>query len=258
VLGGPKGATIAYFEQMEAFTLKWAQQRPESVLANVLYADALRSHAMWHRGSGFASTVSPQAWREFERRIEQALAHLSTHAKATTRSSSGYASLLTLGRLAGWDRDKLWAVTAAGLTLNLDDETLYQRMLYAALPKWGGDAEFVEKVVAAVAERTHALHGDIMYARMYAWASDWQYESRLFLDSAASWPRMKRGYEQLTLRYPTATNLNGFASMACMAGDKSTAAGLIAKIGGKPVLSVWGNSNARRNFDTCVRWIQEK
>jgi hypothetical protein len=257
VLDGPKGANSAYFEQMEAFTLRWAQQRPDSAFVHVLYADALRAHAWWHRGTGFANTVSPQARREFERRIEQALAYLSKHAKTAMRSSSGYAKLLDLGRAADWQRDKLWAVTEAGLALNLDDETLYRSMLNAVLPKWGGDAASVEDVIAGVAKRTSALHGDIFYARMYSWASDWQYESRLFLDSAASWPRMKRGYEQLMERHPTPLNLNGFASMACMAGDKPVAAGLMAKVGGKPILSVWGR-NERRNYDACQRWLQER
>ncbi len=250
---GPDGATDAYFQQIEALTLQWARQRPKSSLAQWMHAKALSQHGWFYRGKGFARSVPPEAWRDFERYTRLAIEHLSATRASAAPTSSTHVELLNLGRSAGWDFDALWAVARAGMALNPDDEGLYRAMLNASLPKWGGNAARVDRTVNEFAKLTSAQHGDIFYARMYAWAADWEFEHRLFEDSSASWPRMKAGYRQLMQRHPSPLNANGFAYFACLARDKETLRELLAQIGPKPDVGNWG-SNGARTYETCKRW----
>ena len=257
VFNGPKGQSEAFFVQMEALTLHWAQSHPESALVHALHAEALIAHAWSYRGDGYANTVTPQAWRDFKSHIERALAYLARHGDVALRSSSGYVQLLHAGRAAGWDADRLWSVAQAGLQRNPEDERLYRAMLTALLPKWGGSAVQVDRLIQDIAKRTAATHGDIYYARMYAWASDWQFSHQLFEDSGASWPRIKSGYQELVRRHPAPINVNGYAHMACLARDKPVLLDLLEQIGRNPVLAVWG-SNPSRIFEGCKRWAAQQ
>lgn len=255
-LDGPKAAREAYFQQMAALTLSWAQARPDSPFAHLLHARSLGAMASWYRGGGFSNTVSPEAWRAFERTNRQRADYLAQHAKVVARSSSLHADLLTLGRLQSWDDARMWGIFDAGMALNPDDEGLYRGMLVAALPKWGGDAARIDRVVQEVARRTRAMHGDVFYARMYAWTHDWQYEHRLFSETLVDWPRMRAGYRELQQRHPAPAHANTLAAFACLARDKETAAEMMAKIGTQPLIDQWGR-NGRRKFDECKRWLAE-
>ena len=144
----------------------------------------------------------------------------------------------------------------AGLALNADDEGLYRSMLNGALPKWGGSPAQVNRVVGEVARLTRVLHGDIFYARMYAWAADWDFQHRLFADSAVSWPRMKAGFQQQLQRYPAPVNVNSYTYFACLARDRETLRELLERIGARPDLGAWG-SNGARTYETCKRWAAE-
>jgi hypothetical protein len=256
VYSGPKGAQDGYFQQIEALTLQWARSKPQSALAQVMHAKALSQHGWSYRGNGYAKTVPPEAWRDFERYVRQAIDHLAATRTTAAPSSSTYVELLALGRAAGWDFDASLAVVHAGMALNPDDEGLYRAMLTSVLPRWGGDAARVDRTINEFARLTAAMHGDIFYARMYAWASDWEFEQALFTDSAASWPRMKAGYRQLLERHPAPINVSAFAHFACLARDKETLRELLERLGPKPDTGVWG-SNGARTYETCKRWAAE-
>lgn len=256
VMNGPERAIDAYFVQMEALTLQWAQARPASALAHVLHAAALVAHAWSYRGSGYANTVPPEAWRDFERYIAKATDYLAKHEAVALSSSSGHVELLNLGKARGWQPAALWSIAQAGLARNVDDEGLYRDMLTAVLPKWGGSTVLVDRVINDIAKLTAPLHGDIYYSRMYAWAADAEFHHQIFKDTGASWPRMKAGYEQMLVRYPAPVNVNSLAYFACLARDKPALIDLLERIGPKPHLDVWGK-NASRTFETCKRFAAE-
>jgi hypothetical protein len=257
VFDGPKRASDTFFVQMEALTLQWAQAHPASPLAHVLHAAALSQHGWSYRGNGLSNTVTPDARREFDRYIAKAIDYLKANQVVAMQSSSGHLQLLNLGRAAGWQTVAMWPVAQAGMALNADDESLYKSMLTSVLPKWGGGVLQVDRVIGDIAKATAAMHGDIFYSRMYAWAADEQFAHKLFIDSAASWPRMKAGYQQLVDRHPAAVNFNTFARFACLARDKPTLLDLLERAGPKPVLGAWG-SNASRTYETCKRWASEQ
>ena len=68
------------------------------------------------------------------------------------------------------------------------------------------------------------------------------------MDGTANWPRMKSGFEHIVKDHPDPWNLNNFAKFACMARDRDTLRGLMARI--QPaVLAAWGNMGF---YQSCV------
>lgn len=257
VLKGKKQDPDAYFAELDALTLQWATQHPGSSLAQVLHASALLSHAWSYRGSGFSNTVPPQAWEDFGAYVQRAAAHMSAHADAMLASGSGYVEAIEIGRAAGWPVDRLLAISRTGLDKHPDDEGIAMAMLNSLLPKWRGSAVQVDRYIEEVVERTRTQRGMEFYARMYAWAAEWQFEHELFIASGAQWPKMKQGYDDMLRRYPSPGNLNRYAYFACLAQDKPTAFEVIEKIGSKPELDSWG-SNGARSYETCKRWASRQ
>ena len=90
------------------------------------------------------------------------------------------------------------------------------------------EAEFIVEQTEAKTNR----EGDILYVWMYARIDYFEAgPPDFFQESKASWPRMRRGFEQLLAAYPdSATNRAMFASFACRAHDATTYAKLRPKI----------------------------
>jgi len=252
-LDGPEGAPDVFLAQIDAYTRQLAASHPGSSLAHALHAQALYLHGLAYRGTGFSRTVSPEAWREFERYIGRSLDYIAQHREVLMRSSTGYLMLLKAGARAGWEFDRLWAVAQAGLQLNPEDERLFSVVLDHALPKWGGSGVQVDRLIQDIARRTAAKHGDVYYARLYAWASDREFSERLFEDTGASWIRMKNGFQQQVVRHPSPANRNALARFACMARDKPTALEALQAMADEWDADLWG-SNPQRTFQACKRW----
>ena len=92
---GPDENADAFYGQLQALTLQWARDYPRSGLAHALHAMTLTGHAWKVRGSGYANTVPPEAWADFERLMKQAQTYLAQHAEAAQSST------LTHRRVAG-------------------------------------------------------------------------------------------------------------------------------------------------------------
>jgi hypothetical protein len=57
-------------------------------------------------------------------------------------------------------------------------------------------------------------------------------------------------------RFPSPGRLNRYAYMACLAKDRSTLVTLLAQIGKKIDVSLWG-PNPERSLESCQRWAKE-
>lgn len=252
---GPKREI--YLSELDALTLQWATDHPRSAFAHVLHAKALEQHAWSYRGSGFSKDVPPQAWKDFNIYLRRAAEYLQAHADVALTDSYAHSTLLTIGRGLGWDAKQLRAIAQDGLKRNQEDIDLYFDVMTTLLPKWGGDARTLENYVRAVTEQTKAVYGMGMYARMYSAAAEQQYSHRLFDDSFADWPTMKRGYEDMHARYPNSpSRRNRFAYMACQAKDKATLLALLDELGPNVNTSDWG-PNPERSLEGCQRLARE-
>jgi len=255
VFRGKKGASDAFFVEMESLTGQWVTEHPRSALAHVLHANAILERAWFHRGVGYSNTVSPLAWKEFQKHVRRASEYLAANAEMVFSDSSGHVTALWVGRAAGWGEAQLRAMARDGLMKRPDDDDLYTAMLTALLPKWGGTARQLDQYIEQVVADTKATQGMAMYARLYERASREQFAQALFEESGARWPQMKQGFDDLLSRYPDPANVNRYAYFACMAQDRPTATALLAKIGDAVDAGQWGDAGLR-NYEACKRWLE--
>ena len=246
-----------FLRELEALTLLWATQHPGSAFAHILHAKVLVAHAWSYRGTGYVKDVPPLAWKDFNEYLERAVEYLHAHADVAMSDSSAHLLLLTIGNALGWDDAKMRMLLRDGLNRNPQDVMLYFDMTTHMLPKWGGSPVKLDKYIREVAQATKATYGMGMYARLYSVAADEQFGEALFADSAADWPTMRQGYEDMMTRFPDSpTRLNRYAHMACLAKDKPTLQRLLDQLGPALDATHWG-SNPERSLETCQRWAQQ-
>jgi hypothetical protein len=229
---------------------EWRLAKPNSrgaILAEALY---WLQYAYLARGSGYANSVTPEGWRLFKERLLKADAILREN-KALAGSSPLWA--------------RFWLEVALGLDVprqqmlemfmeaSKDGALYYPRytaMANALTPRWGGSWELVDRFIREAAATTAATEGFSLYARVY-WTVREQHPVtfELFRDSRASWPDMKRSFEDLMRAYPhSALIANNFAATACMADDKETFRALRLKIGKAITRESWPTNHS---LDLC-------
>jgi len=253
-LKGHRTEGEAYFKEMDALTLGWAQEHPQSAFAHILHAEALLAHAWSYRGGGFAKDVPPAAWKDFNDYLRRAVAYLGAHADVALTDSHAHLLLLQAGRALGWTQPQLDAIRREGLKRNPEDVGLYFEMLSSVLPRWGGNPRALDDYIKSVVEETRAQYGTGFYARLYASAAESEFGHALFENSHADWPTMKQAYEDMFARYPNSPKRrNNYAYMACLAKDKETLLRLLGEIGKDAIAAQWG-PNGERSLEGCRRW----
>lgn len=246
-----------YLQELEALTLQWAAERPQSALVHMLHAEVLAAHGWYYRGGGLARDVPPHAWKDFESYLKRAAGYLADHADVALSDSSAHATLLSIGKGLGWDSAQLTLIAQEGLKRNPDDISLYFLRLTALLPKWGGDVRTLDRYIRTTAEQTRAAFGTGMYARLYSAAAEEEFGHTLFRDSAVDWGMMKQGFADMHARYPQSpARRNRFAYMACLAKDKATLRALLEELGPALDAAEWG-PNPERSLEGCQRWARE-
>jgi len=236
--------------RLDDLTGRWAREHPRSVLAQLLYVHALRAHAWFYRGHGYADTVSPDGWAGFRKYIDLALTQLRRTEPLATNDSSWNELMLTTGRDLGWDTRELMAIFEAGIAKNPDHDDLYFFMEESLLPKWGGDLESIDRFIAEVVSKTRDKRGLEMYSRLYAGVSYGELQQGLFSGTTASWPRMKAGFEDWLRRYPHLDHRNMYAYFACMADDRPALRKQLELIGDKFDPTFWGDT-PQHSFEMC-------
>lgn len=248
--------TEAYYTQMDALTRRWSVDHPQSVIAQLLYADSLMSHAWVYRGTGFASSVSPASWAGFRKYLEQALEQLRRCEALAAQDSSWNQLMLGVGRGLGWDIDLMMVIFEKGIAKNPDHDDLYFRFQTSLLPRWGGDLDTVDRFIASVTQKTREKRGMEMYARLYAGVSYSELEQSLFTASRASWPKMKAGFEDRLSRYPHTDHRNMYAYFACMAKDREALREQLRLMGDAFERIFWGPS-PEKTFEECKAMAQQ-
>jgi len=247
----------AYLSELDALTLQWARDNPQSAYAHILHARSLLAHAQSYRGTSYVKDVPPEAWAYYRRYVDQALAYLKQHIDLVSTDSSGHLLLLEIGRSLSWGQAQIEAIAEAGIARNPDDIELYFMVSFGLLPKWGGNQKVLDTYIRKVTAATSAKFGTGMYARLYADAMDNQFGAALFESSYADWDKMKQGYEDMLARYPDGSaRRNSYAYVACIAKDKPTLQRLLGEIGAGFVANSWG-VNPQRAFETCTKWAQQ-
>jgi hypothetical protein len=246
--------SLPYFESRVAGTREWVQRRPDSALAHAVHVHALVDLAWFHRGSGFANTVSDQRFADFRAKLNEALAYVKANSAALTRHSFYTRPLLTLMRGLGVGVDKQMEVARHGLRKEPGDECIYLRVVDSLVPKWGGEPQELESWVRESMKGLPDAAALARYARMYDVAASADFQQGLFENSLARWPLMRDGLRQLIAESPRSRYWkNRLGYYACMAKDRDAAAPALEAIEAAPSFDAWG-SNGQRTYQGCKRW----
>ncbi|MCW2285634.1 hypothetical protein M2323_003549 [Rhodoblastus acidophilus] len=233
--------SAAYWEKDGRILRHWRDAKPKSAAAAVTEAIYWRVYAWNARGGGYANTVSPEGWRLFRDRMAKA--------EAVLRESKAYAANNPV-----WHREYIGVLTESGAPMQQAMDALkqavetkqdcsqdYTQVADHLSPKWGGSWKLVEAFATEATENPRNTYGAMLYTWIYLRILATNSGNvDFFGETEASWPKMKRGFEEARARYPHSVwSLNEFAGMACVAGDGATYRTLVTQIGGNILRGAW-------------------
>ena len=255
-LAALRGAFDAAFSREQDWTKIYARiqelkkQFPNKTFVALAEADYWIVYAWDARGNGYASSVTQDGWKLFRERLEKAEKVLLDSKDYASANPIWYDEMLTVQSALDRSGDEKTKTFLEGAKKSETYYPLYFTMLNYMLPKWGGSWATVDSFVQWSVDNTKDVDGNSLYARLY-WSAyqGLRPEERLFKDTRASWPKMKKGFEDMMARHPQSKwNLNNFAMFACMAGDKKTFRALRKQIGKDVAEDAWQGSET---LDLC-------
>lgn len=228
---------------------EWIAAYPGSITARVAYADFLTDYA-WHaRGSGYASTVTPQGWARFRERLDKALRVLNESANFRPQCPMWWRLNMTIAMGQGWSQEafhQLFEKAKAAEPGFWGFDTARAQYL---LPRWHGNEGEWEYAAETEAKRPGSL-GAEGYARTIIFQSG--YYHHIFEESNASWPLVREGCETLCRKYPRSREILGlYCHMACEAKDRKLARHLFTLLNGRMDPCIW---RSRDYFVRMQNW----
>jgi hypothetical protein len=210
----------------------WQREFPTSAYRPIVVAME-RNVAAWRaRGNGFSSTVTEEGWKLFHERSLKAWNTLMDSKQGSSRIPSWYSNAISVGLNANISEPELRGLFEEGIARHPDYLPIYFDYMRNYAPRWGGTFESADKfILEQVAAKTN-VDGEVLYTRLY-WMLD-QYNGQqpsLFEESLVSWPRMRKGFEQMMREFPDSEwNRANFASYACRAHDATSYGKLRPKV----------------------------
>jgi hypothetical protein len=217
---------------------QWMSSAPVSGTANVAMAHYWRNRAWFYRGGGYAGSVPGPAWPMYQRYTAEARKVLIAHEASAGRNPAWFSTMINISRDEDWPRKDV-----KRLAVKLFREApwyvpAYQSLASTLMPKWGGSYKAVEGFARAAIKHVPADEHDEAYARIYM-NLEMAGEPSLFKVSPADWPTMKRGLDDLAVRYPNVQNIEAKAKFACMAGDREAFNAAYLLLDGRVNASGW-------------------
>lgn len=227
---------------------KWIATTPDNATPYLAKAKILIAFAWDARGTGYANTVRNDDWPVFQERIAQAREVLEKSSPISRRSPLWYEIMQDIATAQGWPEEDFLRLFQEGVKQEPTYYFLYFRTAQYMLPRWHGSTVMLANFVDNAVRATEKSEGQTLYARIY-WSLLWALGDQTFAPGYASWPRMKKGFEDIVRVYPDNWNLNAFAYYACMAQDWKTAKAIGTKL--KSVApELW---NSPQDYQNCMQ-----
>lgn len=227
---------------------RWRQAYPDSPTPYVAEAVVLKRYAWALRPHTLVVETAAGPEKRFVTALMSAQRFLrETHDRASS-DPHYYVVRTAIETALDTDSADLLALVEEGA----GREPAYYQLYFAALDHFAGhpdrEAQDIEAFVNLAVERTRGIEGLSLYARLYWYASSAYYGADLISRTRIDWPKMRQGVEDVLARYPDAWNVNHFAHLACLAGDREMLAGLLHRVNGEPILQAW---TSREVYDRC-------
>jgi hypothetical protein len=233
-----------------AHLMHWMSARPDSITARVALALAVTHWAWVARGNGYSKTVTPEGWRLFHDRMDEAQAILEGAEGMPDRDPEWYVAALNVGGPQGWDLKRMNKVLEDGIQLEPGYYYLYMDYTWYLLPKWHGHAGQASEFARASADAIGGDGGDILYFQIGTTLiklGDDEFDAH-----EMDWQRLQRGYQALISQFgPSAYPENQLAYMAWRFQDSDVASQQFELIGEAWNRNVWQDRN---RFNRARDW----
>ena len=251
ILGLMTAATTAKeWSNIENTAERWIAADPSKPSGYIAYANSQIFYAWWYMQS---KSAVPDLMRKavFDIHIKKAENFLLEHKGVAAKDPRWYEAMFRVATAQKWDLERF---------TQLENEAFskfpyYYQMYFVAFdyhsPMWNGSPEAINSFAKKASRYTAVEDKTGMYARMYWYASQRYYGSKIFTESKVAWDKMSRGIDDVLAQYPDQWNINNFAYFSCLAGDAKKTAKLITLIEPGPIFTVWQD---REFFDRCKDW----
>jgi hypothetical protein len=229
---------------------KWLTQHPESATANIVKGIMLSQYARKFVGRSKAAAIPEEARRAFKSNLQEAKEHMLRVKSVADYDPHWYVAMADIMKLSGvWEEEYMRNVDE-GLNKFPNYYQLYFTTMDYLSMRWKSDGSDLKNFADDAVKRTAASDGDGLYARIYWYASQAIYGSRVFVDSIVDWERMKTGMADILNNYNDSWNLQNFAYFSCLSGDREMAKMMFNSMDSQPMLKqVWGKRGA---YDSCM------
>jgi hypothetical protein len=237
----PKGYTEAQWEKHMQALRDWWEADAESMTARIAYALGLYNYGWFARGGGYANTVTDDGWRQFEERLAEARRILIAAEPLGPNSPVYYSTRFRIACVDGTPRAQWEEIFEQSIAAFPDYTRFYLAKANYLLPRWyGGPGEW-EAFATASADRVGGENGDILYAQIIWQMHELRLFGNIFRESAAQWPRVKRGFEALCRRYPQSLSApSEYCYLSGFGGDgRPETRAILERLGNRIDLSVW-------------------
>ena len=230
-------ATMGFYE-------RWAQERPESMTAQISYAEGLTSYAWRARGSGWGSEVTEDGWKFFRERLKTAdLVLMAVKDRAVDYPDwTEAAQTVALGQ--SWPRQKYMDMVNAAIVREPTYGRYYTSACYYLLPRWHGEAGDFERWLREMAEKYPPEQRDRAYAFFVWMAERMPVRGEIaFAHDRLDWEMTKRGFEQWLQEGDNLMVRFEFIRLGLIADDRATVREQFDHIGGKYWPKMWKNED---------------
>lgn len=240
------GITPMAAQQLQA----WKKAAPDSAFVPIAEALFQRGEAWKYRGSGFANTVSPEAWQLFHEWLRKAEVTLDGAPAATKASPMWHQVRLTIALDSSRLSVSVPEAFNAAVAAFPEYTPFYLTMAARLVPKWGGSFAEVEALARTAVKNTKSTGA---YARVYWRVVTMGYSPA---DTKVDWPTARDGFRELVNRFPNQRFSENYASFACWARDKKAWDEATARLDPRSVLA--DNWLDGHSYAACSIWAGQR
>ncbi|MGH8049418.1 MAG: hypothetical protein ACREPB_02025 [Arenimonas sp.] len=251
-----KAKSEAEFDAIDAQFSEWLAASKNSEAAHLALSRSMIRRAWFYRGSGYASTVSEEAFEKFRKQISKTKKFMLEHESVSGRDPEWYSqwfSVLLAENGADEEGYKRYFDNA------VKQYPEYYPMYFSAatfyLSKWHGDDEAFDKFARSADGILEPGQASALYSRIY-----WSHACSRCGDDVENWrdhwDDISAGFEQIISDYPDPWNINNYARIACSAYDQDKTLELMKKIGSTPLSEAWDDEQF--SYQYCANWSGHK
>src|SRR5579863_2891919 len=231
---------------------KWIAAYPESATARIFLANIYTAYADEARGTGFANSVSDDQWKLFHERTSQAKETLLEAATLQEKDAHWYTVMQMVAFQEGWDKAEARDLLDQAIAFQPGYYHFYRQYAQYLQPQWYGESGDIQAFGEEISAKLPEPDSSIVYFQIVSSLSCYCREHTDALPRA-SWPKIKKGYINLTRVYGNSNLIaNRFSEMAFVFGDQNAAQDAFSVITRRKP-SVWLSEDA---FQSAKTWAK--